>query len=544
VGQILNGGWLHFAQTTPAFGLDPGREASPELRRWLVSQTLSGPDSVVSLRWGLACWGGGLLALLLLAIAAQGPSRALGQLLDAKGLADLLSAAGLRLRRAGRLLVVLSGALVLAWTGAQSLAFFRDARAIAVPERVVQAQSPAVLMPTPPVGASKSTVVRPNGAPAVPTSEDELEAAAEQAAVEEAVAQTARAKASTRLGGPGARAREQAVLAAMGPWGSLCGLADLTALAILAGLLMFQFSSDQSGRRRNLADLKVGSRSMIAWSGALLYALARIVAWAAGREGLPLRGCIPGEGLLIPLVMLVADGLLLAWVLVELRDAGLAGPDGAPSDLGGVALLLPASVACCFLLLPGRAVGTAIWQWQAPPKPVAAEETGYTVYPPATGLPAPTAPKPAPPLISAEDLLCGLVASQGASVIFCGLLGVAAWGRGGILGLLPNYWRLLRGQGGRLVALAIAAGGAAGILAWLANRAMLSLPPHPWTLFAADAYSHYGSVAVALVFAAGVVELGSRILPRAALAPRSVLEAGEEMGRPGEMRFLDEIPSA
>lgn len=543
MGQIQDGGWLHFAQATPANGipaLDPAFEASPELRRWLVTQTLSGPDSVESLRWGVACWAGGLLALLLLAIAAQGPRRALGQLLDAKGLADLIAGAGARLRRSGRLLVVLSAALVLSWTGAQTLAFFRDARVISSAE-----QNTLVPPPTPAV-ATKSAMGTAVRTTALPPSQDELAEAAEQAVVEDVVAQSARAKASTKLGGPGARAREQAVLAAMGPWGSLCGLADLTALLILAGLLMFQFSSDQSGRRRNLADLKVGSRSMVAWSGALLYALARIVALAAGREGLPLRGCIPGEGLLIPMAMLVADGFLLAWVLVELRDAGLAGPDGAPADPGGVALLLPAAVACCFLMLPGRAVGTAIWQWQAPPKP-APEDVGYSVTYPGMAAPAPAslvAPKVPPPLIATEDLLRGLVAAQGVGVVFCGLLGAAAWGRGGIFGLFPNYWRLLKGQGGRLVALAVAAGAGAGALAWLANWAMLSLPPHPWTLFAADAYSRYGAAAVALAFAAGAIELGSRVLPRAALAPRSVLEAGGEMGKPGEMRFLDEIPSA
>src|SRR5262249_59385646 len=70
--------------------------------------------------------GAGLGALLLLAVVAQGPGRALRQLLDVPGHVRVVSAGANRLRRAGRLLAVTIGLTVLSWTGSQSFTFKLD----------------------------------------------------------------------------------------------------------------------------------------------------------------------------------------------------------------------------------------------------------------------------------------------------------------------------------------------------------------------------------------------------------------------------------
>src|SRR3954454_15008765 len=92
------------------------------LRRWCSSLTLSSPDPVPGLS-GLWSWLLGLSALLVLSVAMQGPSRALGQLFDLAGHARLLGLGLDRLRGAGRMLSLVIGATVLSWTVGQTLAF-------------------------------------------------------------------------------------------------------------------------------------------------------------------------------------------------------------------------------------------------------------------------------------------------------------------------------------------------------------------------------------------------------------------------------------
>ena len=67
----------------------------------------------------------------------------------------------------------------------------------------------------------------------------------------------------------------------------------------------------------------------VAWGGASLYALYRIVARLAGSTDLPLGNCLVIEAVLIPLFMMISDGFLLAWLLTELRNAG---HDGGGED--------------------------------------------------------------------------------------------------------------------------------------------------------------------------------------------------------------------
>ena len=112
--------WAQATGLTPA----PDSLAPLALRRWFASLTLSSAEPVPSfsgLWWGLA----GLAVLLLMAIALQGPVRALGQLFDLPGHVRLVSLALGRLRRSSRVVVVTIGATVLAWTASQTASYQR-----------------------------------------------------------------------------------------------------------------------------------------------------------------------------------------------------------------------------------------------------------------------------------------------------------------------------------------------------------------------------------------------------------------------------------
>jgi hypothetical protein len=116
-----------------------------------------------------------------------------------------------------------------------------------------------------------------------------------------------------------------------------------------------------------------------------------------------------------------------------------------------------------------------------------------------------------------------LVWLQAVSLPSMAVVGAAAWPRGASslsrrLGPLGRALALLRAEGGRLIA--VVAGGtvASAGLSCLAYLALLSLPPQPWVLSAADSYAHYATLPIALLLAATLVELAGRALPTAATA--------------------------
>src|SRR5262245_23332886 len=96
-------------------GTDPNAIPSMALRRWFAGLTLSSPEGAPG-RFGLVAWLVGLGVLLVLAIVAQGPVRAVRQFFDVPGHARAASAAIGRLRRATWPVAVLLATAVVAWT--------------------------------------------------------------------------------------------------------------------------------------------------------------------------------------------------------------------------------------------------------------------------------------------------------------------------------------------------------------------------------------------------------------------------------------------
>lgn len=417
------------------------------IRRWFGSLTLSRPDaSLGPVSAGLWVWLLGLGALLLVAMLAQGPGRAIGQLLDLKGHARLLAAAVERVRRSGRLLVVVVGSAVVAWTASQGITY-------------------------------SSATGR----------DDELILIKGRRLVDVAL--------------------DQGYLAALTPLRDVVGLGLVIPLLIAASVALFQFSTDRWGtgvrpplpvRRRSAKWATIG------WGVTALYALYRFVSLVTGNAELPMGGCVILEAAILPALMALSDGVLVAWALVELRNAGLGGTEGDALDPLGVTLAIPSAALACVLAYPARYVGTAAW---------------LSLVNLPTGLAAGTVMA----TYLKWQLGWGLVYLQGAAVVVAGLFGAVAWSRGSFGESLAGYWRMLAGEGGRLVA-ALAAGGlAAGVSSALAYGLVLSLPTSTWALHAADSYAHYATLPIGLILTAALIDLGERTLPTASAV-------GEEAG--------------
>jgi hypothetical protein len=451
---------------------NPVALASLALRRWFSGQTLCSPQAIPDLH-GIWAFGFGLAGLLALAVAFQGWT-ALHQLLDLRAHADLVRRATARVWKAGRLVAAAITFTVLAWTGSQTLAFLSER-----PEK----------------GRADLTVLT-------------------------------RSRARVEL------AIDQGVLAALTPLRDVAALADNLPLLLCAVYLVFRASSgtlapvesirgrpgEKPGRGLGSSRFRsVAGWSTMVWGCGSLYALYRMVARFSGSADLPVGGCLVVEALLIPVLMAVCDGFLLAWLLAELRDA----EDEARGDRFHPAYgleLMPAAALAAVLALPARFAATLVMlASQHLPTRVIATPVGQFVR---------------------WLLGWGLVDLQAASLVFLGVVGVAAWSRGSVAEVAGGFARLLRGQGGHLVAAVAMAGAASGVLAGLIYPLMLLLPPAGWVLPAADSYSHYLTLPVGLWTLSALIELAHRALPVA----RRARTEGESSPRPGRLPGPDVAP--
>jgi hypothetical protein len=405
--------------------------------------TLCSPGAVPSL-YGLWAWLLGTAALLILAASVQGPGRALRQVFDLGGLVRLVSAAFDRLRRAGRMVAVTIGATVFGWTVSQTLRF-NDA----------QGRDDLLLL--------------------------------------------------TKARSLGELALEQGVLAGLTPLRDLLGLGDNVLLLLLVTAVLFRALTERLDRPLAGAAAGGGGHRRgsprggnLIWGATALYLMYRLATRIAGTADLPATFCLFIEAPVVPLLMVLSDAVLLAWILVELRSVSLG-------DVGSDALeplaavdLVPGAMLACLLAMPGRYLATAILLCHFfLPDTIAATPLGALLR---------------------WQLSWGLADIQGAALVALGLAGALAWSRGTAAGAVRGYVRLLAAEGGHLVALLVLASLAAGTGAALAYLLVLALPASTWVLGAADSYAHYATLPVGLVLLAALVELGERALPAATLA--------------------------
>jgi hypothetical protein len=422
-----------------ATGTNPNSLAPLALRRWFSSATLSSPEAVPSL-FGLWSWLAGLAAALVIVMIVQGPARALRQFLDIPAHLRLISESVGRLRRAGRVVAVTIGTTVVAWTAGQirtyNAAHGRDELILLLKSRSL-----------------------------------------------------------------GELAIEQGVLAGLTPLRDVFSLGNNLPLLIIATVMIFRTCADRWGAPYappTVPRPRGSAWANVAWGAGALYLLYRLVSLASGTGDLPMGDCLMVEVFIVPVLMAVVDGLLLGWILVELRNASLGDTGNDALDSDEVVGLLPGSALACVAGLPARYVATTILL--------------ASLYVPSAA---------ASTLIGRFirwQLSWGLADIQAAALSIAGVAGAVAWSRGTVRGAFRGYRRLLATEGGAVLAVLVWSGLVGGLLSAVAYFLVLSLPTQTWVLAAADGYAHYGTLPVGLLALAALVELGERSLPAASLA--------------------------
>jgi hypothetical protein len=430
------------------------------LRRWCASMTLSSPQTIPSVHV-LGAFAAGLCVLLVLAIAFQGPFAALKQVFDLLGHASLVRKAARRVWRASRMVSIAIGFTVVSWTASQAWVFTQESR-----------KADLVML--------------------------------------------------TKSRGPGELAMEQGMFAAMTPLRDVTALADNLPLLIIAAIIVFRSSFELPGwgapQPGHEADPSgAGARagwSTLIWGCAALYALYRIVSRMAGNIDLPLGGCLVAEVVIVPVLMIVSDGLLLAWLLTELRNAGRDDTGGDRLDTRQAIALMPAAALACAVAMPARYVATFILLGQAYLR-TSASATSVGDY-------------------VRWQLGWGLTDLQAAALVGIGLAGTVAWSRGTIRGAIAGYGRLLAHEGGHLVAAVAMAGVGSSLVAAAAYAVVLLLPVQTWVLGAADSYAHFATLPIGLWALAAFIELAERSLPIASLVQRAGRRTPAEISPDGE----------
>ena len=149
---------------------------------------------------------------------------------------------------------------------------------------------------------------------------------------------------------------EQGILAALAPWRDVVGLSNNILLVIAAGVIVFRYSAE---RWSGASDGPSGRKATLFWGAAWLIAFYRITGYVTDSSGLPPGGCMIVESAVVPALMLLTDGLLLAWALTELR--GPTRLDENPLDIGAAITRTSVASLACLLVLPALYAATAAW---------------------------------------------------------------------------------------------------------------------------------------------------------------------------------------
>ncbi len=404
------------------------------LKRWVGQITLTNPQTTSTADYLARYWLIALAAIFLAALAVQGPKRFFAGLFR-KSEFDHTLRSGLRRLRA-RLLVPMAmlGLVLCSWSTSQLLQYGKTSNL-------------------------------------------------------DALQLSLRGKTITAF------ALEQGSLTAITPLRDLFGLADIWPM-VAAGLFCgFRYASQAQWIPHSLksrSQVRAHFLAQCFWIVASVWLVYRLVLGVSGDGGLPLHSGAWFEVVLEPLTMLLIDSVLLAWVIVELRDSLTASSERLAPNAEGLFDLFPAIIAVSLLLAPARVFSHVVWlSWNS-----ALENMGDSAQLPAQVV-----------QYVVWGLSWGLIDLQVFAAPLAILAGAVAYSSGSVRGTVGVAWRTMRERGSLYFLVTLVMGTFAFLSTSALTALMLSHPSEPWVLMAADFYSHLASLAIGLWYLSCLVEM-------------------------------------
>jgi hypothetical protein len=416
------------AQTTPALP-----DLAPLVRRLVQAGLWTPPDTTLPLLAALLVWLVGLVAIA--ALLQRDCSNWLRGLVDVRRHFEQLGEGLEILRRNKRPVWVLLGGAVLSWTG-WSLGLWQERPQIAELEGMLETRENSVAL----------------------------------------------------------FAWDHALTAAVVPLRALASLGDLLPLLFGACLVLFARTVELGRHLRwempAVESMRLKRRLGTIWVGLIILMGYRAVTFLADRTSGPVSGCLRVDALVVPLLLLAADGLLLSWVLVEFGRALREHLTWESDDTAAFVRGIPAAMLVSALANPGRYVVLAATML----------EQQWTE----------TAARPASrwgPILwaSAVAQLVGL-----ALFAFPAVLVVCR--RGGLAYKLRSFITLIRRAGGQLVGLTVLAVLLNIVVTFPFFALFGAMQAETWSLLGAASYAHYATLLLGLVFLSGVTQLAAQQL--------------------------------
>jgi len=287
----------------------------------------------------------------------------------------------------------------------------------------------------------------------------------------------------------GSFAAAHSLTAAINPLRDLASLGDLLPLVLAACVLLFARTAEmaQHLRRKTRATENVGLKRRVGtiWVGLIILLAYRVLVFVVDPVAAPMADCMYINALILPALLLAADGLLLSWVLTEFGRGVLGHFDWEADDSVAFVRGIPAALFACACINPGRYVllGCAIWEDQF---------SQTTIWPATRWAP----------------ILWGCTISQVIGLAWFALPAVLAVTRhSGLFAALRAFVTLLRQAGGKVIGLTVLAI-VLNLLALLPFYWVFgSMQPETWSLLGAASYGHYATLLVGIILLAGTTQL-------------------------------------
>jgi hypothetical protein len=277
--------------------------------------------------------------------------------------------------------------------------------------------------------------------------------------------------------------------AAIVPLRDLVGLGDLMPLLLGACVLLFARTAELAQhlrfKTRAAENARLKRRIGTIWVGLIILAAYRALVFLVSPGNAPLADCMFINVVAMPVLTLVADGVLLSWLLTEFGRGLVNRLDWEPDDSVAFVRNVPAGMLVCALANPGRyvLVACAIAESQF---------NASSTWPASRWAP----------------ILWGCTIAQVCGLAWFAFPAVVAVSRRGRLpDAFRSYVMLLRRAGGQVVGLTA--------LAILLN--LLALLPfywifgtmqrETWSLLGAASYGHYTTLIVGIILLAGTTQL-------------------------------------
>jgi hypothetical protein len=281
--------------------------------------------------------------------------------------------------------------------------------------------------------------------------------------------------------------------AAIVPLRDFVALGELLPLLVGATLLLFGRTPEMGQHLRSMTrameNIRLKRRLGTLWVALIVLVAYRTVSNVVDPAAGITSGCpMIIDIVVLPVLLLMSDGLLLSWLLAEYGRAVRGHFDWQPDDTAAFVRGWPGAMLVCGLMNPGRyaVLLTALWETQfRQPLRWPASRWGPILW------------------AAAIAQVIGLACFALPAVL-------AVCRRGGLRTKLAAWLMLFRRAGGQIVGLTALAVVLNVLVLWPFYWLFAFMQPETWSLIGAASYGHYVTLLLGIVVLGGTTQLAAR----------------------------------